>query len=181
MKILLHICCAPCATHSALLLKEKGYDVTGFFYNPNIFPPDELIKREKEARRFFSDINLKFVSDISDVNLWYKMTDKLKDRKEGGSRCNVCFAMRLDRCAREAKSLDIGYFTTTLTIAPMKDSKRIFRIGDMISGKYGLIFLKEDFKKKDGFRKSCELSREHNLYRQNYCGCEYSYKERFSV
>ncbi len=178
MKILLHICCAPCSTHSALLLREMRYDVIGFFYNPNIYPYEELIKREAEARRFFGEINMDFISDISDVDRWYRLTYKLKDRREGDIRCNVCFAMRLDRTAREAKRLGIGIFTTTLTIAPMKNSKKIFKIGNIVAKKYSLKFLNIDFKKKDGYRHSCLISREHNLYRQDYCGCEYSFIER---
>lgn len=179
MNILLHICCAPCSTYPVILLKEKGFNVIGFFYNPNIYPEGEQIKREEEARRFFSKMNVEYISDLSGVDEWYRLTDKLKDRKEGDIRCNVCFAMRLDRTAREARTRGIEYFTTTLTIAPMKSSRLIFRIGDIIGRKYNLIFYKEDFKKRDGFKISCQLSREHNLYRQNYCGCEYSYMERF--
>ncbi|MCX7959560.1 MAG: epoxyqueuosine reductase QueH [Deltaproteobacteria bacterium] len=178
MKVLLHICCAPCSTYSALFLRENGYDVTGFFYNPNIYPREEIIKRESEAKRFFSEINLQFVSDISGVEDWYRMTEKLRDRREGDIRCNICFAVRLDRTAREALSRGIECFTTTLTIAPMKNSKKIFRIGNLISRKYSLRFLEVDFKKRDGFKKSCRMSEEYYLYRQNYCGCEYSYKER---
>jgi len=174
MKILLHICCAPCSTYPASLLSEKGYEVYGFFYNPNIYPYEEIVKREEEARRFFEVKGIAYSSDLSDVDLWYRLTDKLKDRREGDIRCNVCFAMRLDRAAREAKRMGIRLFTTTLTIAPMKNSKKIFRIGNIIARKYGLEFLMEDFKKRDGFRKSCIISREHNMYRQDYCGCEYS-------
>ncbi len=177
MRLLLHICCAPCSTYSSMLLREKGFEVIGFFYNPNIYPSEELIIRRDEAERYFKDNNMEFISDIADVDLWYKLTEKLKDRKEGDIRCNVCFAMRLDRTAREAKRLGIEYFTTTLTISPMKSSKKIFRIGNIIARKYNLRFLEEDFKKRDGFKKSCQLSRENNLYRQNYCGCEYSYFE----
>ncbi|MGC8928739.1 MAG: epoxyqueuosine reductase QueH [Myxococcota bacterium] len=178
MKVLLHICCAPCSTYSALHLIEKGYKVMGFFYNPNIYPASELIKREEETKRFFLKQNMEYLSDLCDVDLWYRLTEKLKDRKEGDIRCNVCFALRLDRTAREAKRLGIEYFTTTLTIAPMKSSKKIFKIGNIIARKYGLKFLEEDFKKKDGFKKSCQISKEHNLYRQDYCGCEYSFLER---
>jgi predicted adenine nucleotide alpha hydrolase (AANH) superfamily ATPase len=178
MKILLHICCAPCSTYPVELLVEKGYEVVGFFYNPNIYPGEELIKREEEARRFFELKGLPFFSDLSDVELWYRLTNKLKDRREGDIRCNVCFAMRLDRAAREARRLGIELFTTTLTVAPMKSSKKIFRIGNIIARKYGLTFLLEDFKKKDGFKKSCIISKEFNMYRQDYCGCEYSLMER---
>lgn len=178
MKVLLHICCGPCSTYSALYLSEKGYEVIGFFYNPNIYPPEELIKREEEARRFFEKQKLGYFSDLSDVELWYKLTHKLKDRKEGDIRCNVCFAMRLDKTAREAKRQSIDSFTTTLTIAPMKNSKKIFKIGNIIARKYNLKFIEEDFKKRDGFKRSCQLSKEHNMYRQDYCGCEYSFFQR---
>lgn len=183
MKILLHICCAPCSTYPAVLLREQGYEVTGFFYNPNIYPISEMKKREEEAKRFFDEMSMKFVSDISEseISMWYRMTERLKDRREGDIRCNVCFAIRLNRSAKEAIKYGIEIFTTTLTIAPMKDSKRIFRIGRMVAKRYNLKFLEEDFKKRDGFKKSCQMSKEFGLYRQNYCGCEYSYKERFSV
>ncbi|MCX7944979.1 MAG: epoxyqueuosine reductase QueH [Deltaproteobacteria bacterium] len=178
MRILLHICCAPCSTYSVIYLREMGFDVVGFFYNPNIYPVDELFKRMREAESFFSKMNLDFIYDTSGVESWYKMTEKVKDRREGGIRCNICFAIRLDRTAREALNRNIEYFTTTLTISPKKSSKKIFKIGNIISKKYSVKFLEVDFKKRDGFRKSCIMSKEHNLYRQNYCGCEYSYKER---
>lgn len=178
MRILLHICCAPCLTFPALLLREKGFEVVGFFYNPNIYPLEELMRREEEAKRYSNEIGMEFYSDTSGVGEWYHMTEKLKDLREGDRRCNVCFAMRLDRTAREAKAVGIEVFTTTLTIAPMKSSKKIFRIGSIISRKYGLQFLNQDFKNGDGFKKSCEISREYNLYRQDYCGCEYSLYER---
>ena len=168
-KILLHVCCAPCSTQSIEELK-KDYDVTLFFYNPNIHPKKEYEKRLNEAKKISKILDLPLIEGGYDKEAWLEAVKGFENEPETGKRCNICYEFRLNKSAQESKNEKFDFFTTTLTISPHKNSEVINEIGSKINHK----FLKKNFKKKDGFRKSIELSKKHNLYRQNYCGCIYS-------
>ena len=173
-KVLLHVCCGVCAFASVERLKEEGYYVETFFCNPNIQPYQEYLKR-KESAKMVSDITeVKSIDCKYDVFNWYKSCEALKNEKEGGSRCSICYELRLKETFRVAENNQFDYFTTTLTISPHKESLCIFEIGKLVGGDS---FLDIDFKKKDGFIKSVKAAKEFNLYRQNYCGCEYSRRD----
>jgi len=173
-KLLLHICCAPCSTH--VIEKLQGeFEVEGFFYNPNLFPREEYEKRLKEAKRICNEygIKLHFCKDQGKKN-WLRCISGLENEPEGAGRCKKCYEYRLRKTARQAKKMDINIIATTLTISPHKNVAVINEVGIKITDEYGLKFLEEDFKKQDGYKHSIELSKKHNLYRQNYCGCEFS-------
>lgn len=176
-KLLLHICCAPCAIYPLTVLLER-FNVTLVFYGPNIYPEEEYIKRLESARQMAKRIDVPLVELDYDTNEWYSLVKGFENEPEGGDRCNICYRMRLDRAAGFAKENSHKYFTTTLTLSPHKSARIINPIGSEIARRHGLIFLSEDFKKNDGFKKSCGMSKEYGLYRQKYCGCEYSIKER---
>ena len=173
-KVLLHACCAPCLTNSILELQEQGFSVTVYFYNPNITPYVEYRKRLEELIGFCRKQNYPLIIEEDGFAFWYKNCSPLKDEKEGGKRCEKCFEIRLDKTAAFAKEQDFNYFCTTLTISPHKNSKIINATGEKISKKYSIPFLTKDFKKNDGFKKSLCISKEFGLFRQTYCGCEYS-------
>ncbi len=179
-EILLHICCAPCSTHSIDLLRNDGWKVTGLFFNPNIHPLSEYRFREEETRKFCETLDLPLLVEPYDHDGWKLSVREYAHKGEGSRRCRECFGMRLERCGRIAAGKGFHAFTTTLTISPHKNSKVIFRIGREISKKHGIRFEEYNFKKKDGFKKSIRISGEHHLYRQDYCGCEYSLAERNS-
>ncbi len=172
-KLLLHACCAPCATSVIERLKEK-YDVELFFYNPNIHPKREYAIRLDEIKRLCNYHKINLAIGDYDVDRWFRMTKVFKSEPEGGKRCTVCYAMRMFETAKLAKEKGFDYFTTTLSVSPLKDYRRIKRIGEQLSLKFGVKFEDTDFKKKDGFKRSVELSKEFGFYRQDYCGCVYS-------
>lgn len=171
-KLLLHVCCAPCAAWPLVLLRDR-FDLTLLFYGPNIHPKEEYSRRLESARI----IGVPVVELGYDTDRWYAEVKGLEDEPEGGKRCSTCYRMRLEQTAIFAKENGYRYFGTTLTLSPHKPASIINPIGESIAKKYDLVFLAEDFKKKDGFKKSCEMSREYGLYRQRYCGCEYSIRE----
>ncbi len=180
MKVLLHICCAPCATTPIERLREQGNEVIGYFYNPNIHPEQEYKKRLEQMEKLAKKIDLIYFEGNYEKNEWLKQCSKFKDEPEGGKRCELCYKMRLEKTASYAKN-NFDAFTTTLTISPHKNSELINRIGKEIGERYNIKFLEMDFKKtdssgKDGFKRSIVLSKKYNLYRQNYCGCIYSIK-----
>jgi predicted adenine nucleotide alpha hydrolase (AANH) superfamily ATPase len=177
--ILLHVCCGPCSTHVIDVL-GKDYDVTCFFYNPNIQPEEECLRRMETVREYTEKLGLEFIAGKYDSERWLQLTQALKNEKEGGMRCELCYGMRLEECARIASEKGYDFFATTLTVGPNKKAAVINRIGRELAEAYGLRFLKEDFKKKDGFRHSVEMSKSENMYRQDYCGCIYSKAERDS-
>jgi len=160
----------------------KDYQVTIFYYNPNITEEDEYRKREETQRFFLDELNkkleafdqIKYVEGEYQPEDYYRVCSGLANEKEGGARCTECFKLRLDATAKKAKELGIDLFGTTLTVSPHKNYPLISSIGKEIGKAYGLEFLDIDFKKKDGFKRSIELAKEYNLYRQDYCGCEYS-------
>ncbi len=168
-EILLHACCAPCATASIQRLQEDGRDVVLYFANSNIDTPDEFARRLDNVVKLAENLNLPLHVDEYDHAAWLEQIRGLEDEPEKGLRCEKCFAFNLGRSAQKAKELGIKNFTTTLTISPHKPARKIFEIGAGFEG-----YVEYDFKKKDGFKRSIELSREHELYRQNYCGCEFS-------
>ena len=172
-KCLLQICCAPDATVVVERLRND-YDITGYFYNPNIHPEEEYRLRADEMVRLASEMDFPVVIGPYDAERWFELTSELKGEPEGGERCLVCFQMRLEGAARFAADHNFDLFTTVLTVSPHKNAEKINAMGASIAKKYGVPFLEENFKKKDGFKRSIELSKEYNLYRQNYCGCIYS-------
>ena len=172
-KLLLHSCCGPCSTTVITMLKEY-FDITVFYYNPNIEPREEYEKRKSEQIRLIKELGSEFVkfleSDYANEE-FRSVTKRLEEEKEGGARCSVCFKLRLEKTALKAKELDYEYFGTTLTVSPYKNSYIINEIGAMLEKNFGVKYLYSDFKKNDGYKKSIELSKKYNLYRQNYCGC----------
>lgn len=172
-KILAHICCAPDAIYVIDLL-QKEHEVTGYFYNPNIWPGEEYAKRLTETRKVETILGFELLEEVYDAERWLKATERFKDEPEKGRRCDICYALRLERAARKAVALGIPSFTTIMSLSPWKKADVLNRIGRMLGRKYQVRFLEADFKKKGGFEKSVALSRRHGLCRQDYCGCLYS-------
>ncbi len=175
-KMLLHSCCGPCSTACIDRLKDE-YDLTVFYYNPNIYPVGEYLHRLSEQMRYIKEAHIDAVvidGKYDDSPLFYKAFAGLEKEKEGGARCKICFALRLDKTAKYAKENGFDIFATTLSVSPHKDAKLINEIGQNLAQKYDIEYLVSDFKKKDGYLISIKKSKEYNLYRQNYCGCKYS-------
>jgi len=172
-KILLHVCCGPCATHSIKSLMDE-YDVTCFFYNPCIEPEEEYERRKDAFIKVCEKLSVGFVIPTYDNGSFRKVVSGLENEPENGLRCIKCYEQRIRESARYAKENGFYIFTTTLTISPHKNSKVIFDIGRKASADNGVHFLEKDFKKQDGFKCSVEMSKELLIYRQNYCGCEFS-------
>ena len=173
LKLLLHICCAPCAGY---LLRElqKKFDLTTYFYNPNLDTKEEHQKRLVETEKYCRKLGIDLVKGGYSHKKWLKIVRGLENEPEGGERCKKCFEMRLKEAARFAKENNFDYFATTLTVSSYKSAKVISLIGRKIANEFGVKFLDQDFGKEDGFKKSLEISREEEFYRQNYCGCEFS-------
>jgi len=169
--ILLHICCGVCAAPAVEKLKQEGFNVRGFFYNPNIYPEAEYHARRETVEKVAQVLNIELLPDLYDPESFYAEIKGLENESEAGKRCAACFNLRLKRCGQEAFQRKIAKFTTTLTISPHKNSQVINAIGRKL---YPQSFLAYDFKKQDGFKLAIEFSRSYNLYRQHYCGCEYS-------
>jgi epoxyqueuosine reductase len=175
-KMLLHICCAPCSTHVIDVLKAD-YDLDGYFYNPNIHPENEYELREKEVQRYAESNNIKLIREEYDDEQWFKLTEGMDDMPEGDKRCEICFEMRLEKTAEYAKEHGYDIIATTLSISPHKNAQKINEIGSKVAKKHGVKFLEADFKKKGGFERSIQMSKQFDLYRQSYCGCIFSKKE----
>lgn len=180
-RLLLHSCCGPCSSHVIDTLSPY-FDITVFYYNPNIEPLEEYEKRKQEEIKFISMYPNKNKLDLLDCDydndLWHKTIKGLEKEKEGGARCMKCYYMRLKKTAEKAKELNYDYFATTLTVSPLKNSQKLNEFGKQISEELDIPYLYSDFKKKNGYKHSIELSKEYNLYRQDYCGCIYSKEER---
>lgn len=178
--LMLHSCCAPCSSYVLEYLAEY-FRITVVYYNPNISPEAEFRKREEEQRRFISELPVKnpitLLTQNYDPQEFYDAVRGLEKEPEGGKRCFVCYRLRLERAAKLALEQGFDYFTTTLTLSPLKNSQIINRIAEEVSEKYGVKNLPSDFKKREGYKRSIELSKEYGLYRQNYCGCEFSKRE----
>ncbi|MDE6666534.1 MAG: epoxyqueuosine reductase QueH [Ruminococcus sp.] len=173
--LLLHACCAPCSSHTLSYL-ESRFDITLYFCNPNISPEDEFIYRLEEMKRLVREMNLNtnVIEEPYDPSPFYELAKGLEELPERNERCQKCIAYRLRMAGAKAKQLGSDYFTTTLTISPHKDCTFINKCGAEISEECGVKYLFSDFKKHDGYKHSIELSKQYNLYRQNYCGCIYS-------
>lgn len=176
--LLLHSCCGPCST-TCLSILVDFFDVIVFYYNPNIEPIEEYLHRKSEQIRFIDEFNrasdkeIKFLDCDYNNEEFTKKTKGLEHEKEGGARCAVCFRLRLEATAKKACDLKMDYFGTTLTVSPHKNSRVINEIGAVLESLYGIKYLYSDFKKQDGYKKSIELSKKYQLYRQDYCGCLY--------
>ncbi len=175
-KILVHVCCAPDGAYVLNQLRAN-FEPVAFFYNPNIFPEAEYRVRFQEMERVSSWLGIPLIEEEPDFSRWEERTEIYKDEPEKGKRCDLCYAIRLEKTAEKAACLNFPLFTTVMTISPWKKSPVINSLGKEFAEKYGVSFLEADFKKKDGFLHSVALSRELGLYRQNYCGCRYSYEE----
>lgn len=178
--LLLHSCCAPCSSYVLEYLSQY-FRITDFFYNPNISPESEYTYREEELSRLIGEMPLSnsvtFLAGKYEPSRYYAEVKGLEQEPEGGARCEVCFRMRLEEAAIKARELGLDYFTTTLTISPMKDPVLLNSIGEEMAKKYGVEFLPSEFRKKNGFKRSTELSQEYGLYRQDFCGCVFSQRE----
>ena len=177
MRLLLHICCAPCASGCIERLQKDGYEITGYFYNPNIQPSSEYNRRWEEVARLQEVMGFGLYRGTYEPSRWFKEIKGLEGEKEGKRRCEVCYRLRLEETAILAKEIGIGQWTTTLSISPHKHFNKIKEIGEEVAKNYGMRFLPYDFKKKDGFKKSIELSKKYNFYRQDYCGCVFSRRQ----
>ena len=171
--ILLHACCAPCSTHVIDVLSQS-YSVTAFFYNPNIQPEDEYARRLKYMEKLCGLKKTELFVPDYDPASWFERIKGLEDEPEGGKRCRVCFEVRLEETAKAVVDKGFKMFATTLTVSPKKNAQAINEIGKGVAERFGIGFLESDFKKKDGYKKSCELCRQYDLYRQKYCGCVFS-------
>ena len=176
-KLLLHSCCAPCSSYVISYLTEY-FEITILYYNPNIYPYEEYIKRKNEQIKLIHEIKTKNSINIIDCDydneLYNNLIQGLEKEPERGNRCTICYQMRMEKTASIAKENKYDYFCTTLSVSPYKNSNLINQIGKNLEEKYKVNWLYSDFKKKDGYKKSIELSKKYNLYRQNYCGCIYS-------
>lgn len=179
-RLLLHSCCAPCSSY-VLEYLSRYFEITVFYYNPNIYPESEYSRRIIEQQRLIDEIDAKheisFVAGLYEKERFYETVKGLEQEKEGGERCMRCYELRLRESASLAKAGGYDYFTTTLSISPLKNAGKLNEIGIHLEEAYGVKYLLSDFKKKNGYKRSIELSKEHNLYRQDYCGCAFSYKE----
>ena len=175
-KILLHACCAPCASYPIIKLKEEGYRCVVFFYNPNIYPLDEYKIRCDELKNYCKKLEIEFFEQNYNENEFLDAIKGLESEPEKGKRCSLCFYLRLRKSAEFARSQNIDCFTTTLTVSPHKDSNQIFEQGRIVEAETGIKFIEYNFKKQDGFKISRQIARVNNMYLQTYCGCRFSKK-----
>lgn len=178
--LFLHSCCAPCSSYVLEYLSEY-FRITVFYYNPNIYPGEEYAKRAEEQQRLISQMSLKypvqFAEGVFEEKRFYDAVRGLEKEPEGGARCFVCYRLRLEETAKMAKAAGADYFATTLTISPLKNAAKLNEIGEELAEEYGVCWLPSDFKKKNGYKRSTELSAEYGLYRQDYCGCVFSVRK----
>lgn len=179
--LFLHSCCAPCSSYVLEYLSQY-FKITVFYYNPNIYPDDEYYKRVEEQKKFIERFPAKnkidFVEGIFDKDRFYAMAKGLENVPEGGERCFLCYELRLREAAEYAIARNMDYFTTTLSISPLKNAEKLNEIGLNLANEYGIKYLVSDFKKKNGYKRSTELSKQYGIYRQDYCGCIFSKQER---
>lgn len=179
-RILLHSCCAPCSTAVIERLKDN-YEIVILYYNPNIYPEEEYLKRKNEEIKYINhlnetdkDIKISMLDADYESEKFYEATKGYENEREGGARCAICFKLRLEKTAKLAKENSFDLFGTTLTVSPHKNAELINSIGLAIEKETGVKFLVSNFKKQDGYKLSIELSKQNNIYRQNYCGCEFA-------
>ncbi|MCI5918010.1 MAG: epoxyqueuosine reductase QueH [Roseburia sp.] len=179
--LLLHSCCAPCSSYCLEYLSNY-FRIMVYYYNPNIYPEEEYAKRTVEQQEFIRKLPAKypisFLEGAYEKEKFYEMARGLEDVKEGGERCFRCYELRLREAAKVAKEHKMDYFTTTLSISPLKNATKLNEIGAALEKEYGIAYLYSDFKKKNGYKRSVELSKEYGMYRQYYCGCVYSKNQR---
>ena len=173
-KIILHACCAPCASYPIKKLIEDNFEPVVFFYNPNIFPSCEYETRRVELEKYCAKIGVQYFEGEYEIKRFYEAIKGFENEPEKGKRCSICFDLRLDKTAQFAISQKIERFTTTLSVSPHKNSNQIFEQGRIVAKKYGVEFLEYNFKKQDGFKISRAIARENNMYAQTYCGCKSS-------
>ena len=180
-RLLLHSCCAPCSSFVLERLMNV-FDLTVFYYNPNIAPREEFLRRVEEQQRLIDAMPherpIDLIQGEYDDRAFYELARGHEQDPEGGERCTACFRLRLGKTAEVAVQGGFDYFTTTLSISPLKDAQRLNAIGAALSAETGVPYLFSDFKKRNGYKRSCELSAQYGLYRQDYCGCIYSRMER---
>lgn len=178
--LLLHSCCAPCSSYVLEYLSQY-FKITVFYYNPNIFPKEEYIKRVKEQKRFISQLPVKnsvdFIEGDYEPQDFYEIAKGMEHIPEGGERCFNCYRLRLEKTAKLASELNMDYFTTTLSISPYKNAAKLNEIAEELSEIHSVKNLPSDFKKKEGYKRSIQLSKEYDLYRQDYCGCIFSKRD----
>lgn len=179
--LLLHSCCAPCSSYCLEYLSDY-FQITVFYYNPNIYPEEEYWKRVNEQQHFIERFPAKhpirFVEGAYDKERFYEMAKGLEEVREGGERCFRCYELRLRESAELARRMGMDYFTTTLSISPLKNAEKLNEIGEQLAKEYRVRYLHSDFKKKNGYKRSVELSEEYGMYRQYYCGCVFSKRQR---
>ena len=177
--LLLHSCCAPCSSYCLEYLSNY-FKITIFYYNPNITNEEEYLKRVSEQKRLIKELpckyEIKFIEGNYNPNVFFDMAKGLEEAPERGERCFKCYRIRMQETARIGSQLHFDYFATTLTLSPYKNANKINEIGQELEQEYNIKYLYSDFKKKNGYKRSIELSSIYNLYRQNYCGCIYSKK-----
>ena len=183
-KLFLHSCCAPCSSYVLEYLSEY-FEITVFYYNPNIYPPREYEERAREQKRLIEQFParypISYVEGKYDTRRFYEMAKGLEHIPEGGERCFRCYELRMREAAMLAKEGGYDFFTTTLSISPLKNAQKLNEIGEALQAELGIRHLPSDFKKKGGYQRSTQLSKEYELYRQNYCGCVFSKNEREKV
>ena len=180
-KLLLHSCCAPCSSY-VLEYLSRYFEITVYYYNPNIYPPKEYEMREAEQQNLILRMGeqekflypVSFVAGVYQPEEFYQIAKGLEKEPEGGARCMKCYELRLRQAAFQAKAGGYDYFATTLTISPLKSARKLNEIGEQMAKEYDVAYLCSDFKKKEGYKRSAVLSGEYELYRQDYCGCVYS-------
>lgn len=179
-RLLLHSCCAPCSSYVLEYLSQY-FAITVLYYNPNIFPEEEYRKRVEEQKRLIAELPVKHPVSFAEGRYlpeeFFAVAKGLEDVPEGGERCRKCFRLRLEETARLAVEGKYDYYTTTLSISPLKNAQALNEIGQELAAVYEVPYLPSDFKKRGGYQRSIELSREYELYRQNFCGCVYSMRE----
>jgi len=180
-RLLLHSCCAPCSSY-VLEYLSRYFEITVYFYNPNIDQPEEYKRRVKEQQRLIASMD--FIHPVTletgayEPEEFHRIVRGLEKEPEGGARCFKCYELRLQEAAKVAQAGRFDYFATTLSISPLKNAEKLNEIGEKLAKEYRVPYLPSDFKKKNGYKRSVELSEKYNLYRQDYCGCIYSQKER---
>lgn len=179
-RLLLHSCCAPCSSYCLEYLSDT-FEILDFYYNPNISPKTEYEERRQELLRLIREQPhrhpVTFLEGVYEPERFYELTRGMEELPEGQERCFRCYELRLREAARKAKELGADYFATTLTISPLKNAEKLNELGEALAKEYGVAHLPSDFKKKNGYQRSVELSKEYGLYRQDYCGCVFSKRE----
>ncbi|MEK7159370.1 MAG: epoxyqueuosine reductase QueH [Patescibacteria group bacterium] len=175
MKVLLHDCCAPCGAEVIENLKNNGHEVAVYFYNPNIFPMEEYELRLAEMKRYAKKLDVSLIIGKYEHDEWLESVKGFDQEPEGGKRCEKCFQKRLSEVAQKASEEGFEALATTLTISPHKPAGLINKIGKEFADFYGLKFIDTIWRKNDGYKRSCDISKKENFHRQNYCGCEFSF------